>query len=94
MNCPLTRTLMRSGPSWNTPDGVTAFCACSEAMIERRVETERRDLPGREFEVDHLILRAENVDLADIGDGQDLGARISSTWSRNCRWVRPSAVKA
>jgi len=34
-NCPLTRTLMRSGPAWNKPDGVTAFWACKELMMER-----------------------------------------------------------
>ena len=28
----------------------------------------------REFEVDHLVLRADEIDLADIGHGEDVGA--------------------
>ena len=40
------------------------------------VEAERRDLAGREFEIDHLVLRAEDVDLADVRHGQHLGADV------------------
>ena len=40
------------------------------------VEAEGRDLAGGEFEIDHLVLRAEDVDLADVGHGQDLGADV------------------
>ena len=29
------QALMRSEPAWNTPDAVTAFCACREVTIER-----------------------------------------------------------
>ena len=38
------------------------------------VEAKGRDLPGGEFEVDHLVLRSQNVDLTHIRHGQDLGA--------------------
>ena len=44
--------------------------------MERAIEPERRDLPGRKFEVDDFVLRAENVDLADIRDGQYLRADV------------------
>src|SRR5215469_10116694 len=37
-------------------------------------ETKCRHLPGGKFEKNHFILRTENVDLADIGDGQYLRA--------------------
>ena len=40
------------------------------------VETKGRDLAGGEFEVDDLVLRAENVDLAHVRHGQDLGADV------------------
>ena len=40
------------------------------------VEAERRDLPGRKFQEDLFILRAENVDLADIRDRQDFCANV------------------
>ena len=76
VNWPLTRTLIRSGPAWITPDGATAFCACSVFRIDVRVETEGRDLAGRELEIDHLVLRADQVDLADVGHGQHLGADV------------------
>ena len=37
---------------------------------------ERRDLLRRELQIDHLVLRADQVDLADIRHGQDLGADV------------------
>ena len=40
------------------------------------VEAKRRNLAGRKFEINHFILRAENVDFADIGNGQYLGTNI------------------
>ena len=67
---------MRSGPAWMTPDGVIAFCACKRPQDRLLVEPERGDLAGREFEIDHLVLRADQLDLADVGHGQDLGAHI------------------
>ncbi len=76
VNWPLTRTQMRSGPACSTPDGAIAFCACSEVWIELLVEPERGDLAGREFEVDHLVLRADDVDASDIWDRQHLGADL------------------
>ncbi len=76
MNWPLTRMAMRSGPAWTTPEGATAFCAASVAIDLLEVEPERRDLAGREFEIDRLVLRAEEIDLPDIGHGQDFRARV------------------
>ena len=49
-----------------------AFCACSVAMIAVLVDAERGDLAGRELEIDHLVLGADDIDLADIRYGQDL----------------------
>ena len=40
------------------------------------VEAERRDLPGRKFQEDLFILRAKNVDLADVRDSQDFCANV------------------
>src|ERR1700676_1757505 len=40
------------------------------------VEAERRDFPRRKFQENLFILRAENVDLADIRDGQDFCANV------------------
>src|ERR1700726_3841154 len=40
------------------------------------IEAERRDLPGRKFQEDLFILRAEDVDLADIRDGQNFCANV------------------
>ena len=40
------------------------------------VEAKRCHLPGRELEEDHFILRADDVDLADIRNGQDLRADV------------------
>ena len=34
VNWPLTRTLIRSGPAWTTPDGAMAFCACSDVATD------------------------------------------------------------
>jgi hypothetical protein len=43
------------------------------------IEAKGRDLfAGRKFEIDRLVLGADQVDLAGIGHGQDLGARIST----------------
>ncbi len=39
------------------------------------VEAQRRDLAGREFEIDGLVLLADQIDAADIGHGQDARAR-------------------
>ncbi len=40
------------------------------------IDAERCDLAGGKFQIDRLVLRPDNIDLADILDGQDLGARI------------------
>ena len=40
------------------------------------VEAEGGDLACRELKIDHLVLRPENVDLADSGHGQHLGADV------------------
>src|SRR5882724_4243069 len=92
-NWPLTRTLMRSGPSWNTPEGATAFCACSEETMERvsspraaifRVENSRKIFSS---------CAPRMSSLPTFGTVRTF-ARMSSTRSRNWRWVRPSLVKA
>ncbi len=40
------------------------------------IEAKGRDLAGREFEIDRLVLRADEIDLAGIGHGQDFCADI------------------
>ena len=75
-NCPLTRMVMRSGPACTTPEGVTAFCACRDAMIWRASRPSAAILPGRKFKIDHFVLRAEKIDLPTFGHGQDLRARV------------------
>ena len=40
------------------------------------VEAKCRDLSGREFKENHFILRTQNVDFPDIGNGQYLGANV------------------
>ncbi len=76
MNRPPTRKATRSGPVSTKPDWVTAFCACSVAMIAGAVDAEGGDLAGGEFEVDHLVLRPDDVDLADVGDLEDLRSGV------------------
>ena len=39
------------------------------------VEAERGDLLGRELEIDLLVLHADQIDLGDIADAQELGAQ-------------------
>ena len=90
---PLTRTVIRSGPACITPEGVTAFCSCSEAMIDCWSSPSA------------AILRAENSrkitsSWAPIMStrptfGTDSTARrTNSTSSRSCRIDSPSPVKA
>ena len=53
-----------------------AFC-CLQAVDHRLlVDAERRDLAGREVEVDDLVLGADQIDLAGVGHRQDLRARL------------------
>ena len=40
------------------------------------IDPQRRDLAGGEFEIDGLVLCADDVDLPDIFHGEDLRARI------------------
>ena len=40
------------------------------------VDAQRRDLAGGEFEIDHLVLGTDDVDAADIGHRQHLGANL------------------
>ena len=40
------------------------------------VEAERRDLPGRKFQEDQFVLRAKDVDLADVWDRQNFCANV------------------
>ena len=40
------------------------------------VDAEGGDLAGGEFEVDHLVLRTDDVDLADVRDLEDLRSRV------------------
>ena len=44
-------------------------------MIVLLVDAERCELAGRELEVDHLVLGADQLDPAGVRHGQDLGAR-------------------
>ena len=44
--------------------------------MERLSSTKRRNLAGGKFEVNNLVLRAQNVHLPDIRDGQYLCADI------------------
>jgi uncharacterized protein YjbJ (UPF0337 family) len=67
---------MRSGPSWNIPDGSDGILRLPRGDDGTGVESKRRDLPGRKFQEDLFVLRAENVDLADIRDSQDFCANV------------------
>ena len=78
-NWPPTRRLMRSGPACITPEGEIAFCALQGLDDRLLVDAEGGELAGREFEVDHLVLRADQLDPADVRHGQHLARAPSST---------------
>ena len=76
VNWPLTRTLMRSGPACDDAGGRDRVLRLQRRHDRLLVEAEAAILRGREFEIDHLVLRADDVDLADIGHRQHLGADV------------------
>ena len=52
-------------------DGVLRLQRLDDRLL---VDAERGELAGREFEVDHLVLRADQLDPAGVRHRQDLGA--------------------
>ena len=85
---------MRSGPSWNTPEAATAFCACSEETMERVSRPSAAIFRVENSRINHFVLRTENVDLADIRHGQNLRANILDLIAQLSLSSRPSLVKA
>ena len=73
---PLTRSLMLSWSVVITPEGATAFCACSAAIKRRRREPVAGQLRGRELDVDAFGLGADQVHLGDVGHLQQPRADI------------------
>ncbi len=76
LNAPVTRIDSFSSPVWIEPAGITAFCACSAAISAARSMPDARQLAGREFDIDLLVLRAEDLDLGDVGNLQQLRAHV------------------
>ena len=76
MNCPLDPEADALGAGLDDArrrDGVLRLQRAHHGLL---VDAERRDLAGREFEIDHLVLGADQIDLADIGHCQNLGPRV------------------
>ena len=51
-----------------------AFCACSVCDQLGNVEPHGGELLGGELEVDLLVLRADEIDLGNVGHAEQLGA--------------------
>ena len=54
-------------------DGILRLQRLDDGLL---INAERRDLSRGKFQIDRLVLCADDIDLADIVDGQDLGAGI------------------
>ena len=73
---PLTRRLTRLGAGLHDAGRRHRVLRLQALQHRLLVEAEPGDLPGREVEIDDLVLRADQVDLAGAGNLQDLGARL------------------
>ena len=93
-NAPETRTRIFSSPVCTTPAGVTAFWACSAAISVGAVDPQARQLLGREFNINALVLGAENVDLGNVRQLEELLADVNDVIPQLpvCESVRGEAV--
>ena len=66
-NAPETRTDRRSSSVWMAPDGRTTFCALQGGEKRAAVDAEICEFLDRELDEDPLVLRADDLDLRDVG---------------------------
>ena len=90
-NAPETRSDSDSSPVWMVPVGATMFCACSAAIRALR-SMPRPASVSVENSTNIFSSCAPRISIFDTSGTSSSFDLMSSTLSRNCRWVKPSAV--
>jgi len=91
-NAPVTRIVMFSSPVCTIPAGCTMFCAARPAT------SACRSMPSvasscLENSTKIRSSCAPRISILETSCTLSRAERMSSTWSRSSRWVKPSAVK-
>ena len=72
----MTRIDSFSSPVWIEPAGHHGVLGLQRGDQRGAVDAEAGELAGREFDIDLLVLRAEDLDLGDVGNLQQLRADV------------------